>query len=340
MNDRVTPRTPRRFARRLVAQLAVVGLVAAAGVALLATGASADSPNPQSASGIADLNGDGSVTLTVSASWEWDTKNCPATDDNRVPGWAVDWKDNQSNVVVDPIYVGTASDNAVHFDAAFNGQDDTYCTSDGSTTNGAFHGTLSHTYSADFIKNNPNIAPCVVTYHLDKTKIGSTGAHSDVAGGATRNTDNSVEENDTTGPDGCLPVQISPDVKIVKTGPTTGTVGVAFSYTLTATNTGLVPAPNTTITDVLPTSLTFSAAQSPCTFNSGTRTVSCNVGTLNGGQSTAVTVTVIPNQAGTIANTATITPNDGTPEDNTSTWTIGNIQAAAEVVSVTPAFTG
>lgn len=344
MNESPTIRTRGGFLRRLTAQLAVLGLVAAGSIALFATAASADSPNPQSASGIADLNGDGSVTVTVSASWSW-TGKCPKSGDKKAPGWAVAWGDNSANVVVDPIFVGTSVDNAVHFDAAFDCSDETYCTDDGTTSSGAFHGTLSHTYSADFLATHPAVIPCVVTYHIDIPPVdGSHGDHSLIAGGSAaspndRNGDNSVEKNESTGPTGCLPAQISPDVKIVKTGPGTGTVGTSFSYTLTATNTGLVPAPDTTITDVLPASLTFVSATAPCAYNSGTRTVTCDVGTLNSGQSTAVTLTVTPTAAGTVSNTATITPNDGTPEDNTSTWTIGNILAAAAVV-VQPTFTG
>jgi uncharacterized repeat protein (TIGR01451 family) len=341
MNESRINRKKGSFLRRTTAQLAVVGLVAAGSIALFATTASADSPNPQSASGIADLNGDGSITVSVVASWTWDMGSCPASDDQKVPGWAVDWGDNSVNEVVDPIFVGTASDNAVHFNPAFDGQDPAQCTDNGSTIGGAFPAPLSHTYSADFVAANAADMPipCVVTYDVHKDKVGDTGGHSAIAGGDDRNDDNSVDNNKEDPESGCLPAEFAPDVKIVKTGPSTGTVGTAFSYTLTATNTGLVPATNTTITDVLPAGVTFGSATAPCAYNSGTRTVTCNVGTLNAGQSTAVTLTVTPTASGTLSNTATITPADGTPEDNTSTWVIGNIQAAAEVV-IQPAFTG
>ena len=128
-------------------------------------------------------------------------------------------------------------------------------------------------------------------------------------------------------------------MKIVKTGPSTGTVGVAFNYTLTATNTGLVEAPNTTITDVFPAGSTFNSATSPCTYTAGypDRVLQPRHAGSRGGTGRHINVT--PTTAGTISNTATITPNDATPGDNTSTWVIGNIQAAAEVV-VQPTFTG
>jgi len=307
-----------------------VGAVAAIVFAVFGATALADSPNPGDQTGTAVLNGDGSVTVTVTGSWVWDKNDCPTN--NTKPGWAVDWKDNSSNVVVDPIFVGTASDNLVHTDDVVS------CTDDGSSVHGTFAGTLSHTYTAAFIAENPDVVPCVVTYHVDTNKDPNTGAHSTVAGGATRNTDNSVEENDTTGPAGCAPVDIAPDVAIVKTGPDTATVGQQFSYTLTATNTGLTPADDVTIHDSLPASLTFVSAPG-CTF--AAPVVTCDVGTLNAGESASVTVTVIPTQAGTVANTATVTPDDDTPSDNTSTWTIGNVQAAAaEAVAVQPTFTG
>ena len=48
---------------------------------------------------------------------------------------------------------------------------------------------------------------------------------------------------------------------------------------------------------------------------------------------------ITPASTSVPTNTATVTPADITPGDNTSTWVIGNIQAAAEVV-IAPAFTG
>ncbi len=341
MNERPTTRARRAALRRFLAPIAVVGLAVAGSIALFATTAVADSPNPASAHGDAVLNGDGSVTVTVGASWVWGTKDCPATEGDKIPGWAVAWGDNQANIVVDPIYVGTASDNAVHFDAAFDGEDPAYCTENANDTiSGAFHGTLTHTYSAAFLAQNPGgVIPCVVTYDVHRNDIGGDGNHSDVAGGPDRNSDNSVEENEESPLAGCLAVELNPDVKIVKTGPSTGTVGTAFNYTLTVTNTGLIEAPNTTITDVLPAGLTFNSASAGCAYNAGTRTVTCDAGTLTVGQSKAFTVNVTPTVAGTVSNTATVTPNDETPADNTSTWTIGNIQAAA-AIAVQPTFTG
>lgn len=330
-----------RWGRRIVAQIAVVSAVAAGAFVFLGVTALADSPNPGTTqTGVTSPGPNpGDVTVTVTGSWTWDTKDCPNTGDKKAPGWAVDWKDNTSNVVVDPIFVGTATDNAVHFDAGFDGENPTFCTDNGNTISGTFQGTLSHTYTAAFLAAHPGPVPCVVTYHIDKTDPPADGKHSLIAGGADRNTDNSVEENDDdTGPTGCAPVTIAPDVKIVKTGPATGTVGVNFAYTLTASNTGLVDAPNVTITDNLPSSLTFVSAPG-CTFASPTLT--CALGTLTSGQSKAVTVTVTPTAAGTVSNTAVVTPNDNTPDDNTSTWVIGSIEAApATATVVQPSFTG
>jgi len=332
-------RAPRaRRSRLVIAQVAVLGLVAAAGFALFGASALADSPNPGATqTGTAVVNPDGSVTVTVSGSWTWNTASCPNTGDKKAPGWAVDWKDNDANVVVDPIFVGDASDNNVHFDANFDGENSTFCTDNGSTISGSFQGTLAHTYSADFIAENPDVVPCVVTYHIDLTDPPATGNHSHVAGGANRNKDNSVEENDTTGPEGCAPVTIAPDVKIVKSGPATGTVGVSFSYTLTATNTGLVSVDDVTIHDTLPASLTLVSAPG---CNIAGQVLTCDVGTLDSGESASVTVTVTPTAAGTVVNTATVTPDDNTPSDNTSTVSTGILEPAAQGVTVQPSFTG
>jgi uncharacterized repeat protein (TIGR01451 family) len=324
-------RAPRaRRSRLVIAQVAVVALVAAGAFALFGVTALADSPNPAATqTGTAVVNGDGSVTVTVTGSWVWDKNDCPTN--NTKPGWAVDWRDNDENVVLDPIFVGDANDNLVHTDDVVS------CTDDGSSVHGTFAGTLSHTYSADFIAENPDARPCVVTYHVDTNKNPNTGSHSTVAGGTDRNTDNSVEENDSTGPDSCAPVEIAPDVKIVKSGPANGTVGVNFSYTLTATNTGLVSVDDVTITDSLPAGLTFVSAPG-CNFAAPVLT--CDVGTLDSGESAAVTVTVTPTQAGTVVNTAVVTPDDDTPNDNTSTVSTAVIEPAAQAVAVQPTFTG
>jgi len=315
--------------RRLVAKIGVVGLIATGAVALTAVSASADSPNPSNVqTGTAVVNPDGTITVNVTASWVWSNKKC--TDITKaIPGFAVAWGDNTANQLGSyDIYVGDASDNAVHVG--------TSCTdnSGSAPSNGTFTSVLSHTYA----KGTTDIAPCVVTYHVDDKS--TTGKHSQIAGGPDRNTDNSVEENETTGPEGCAPVDIpqSPDVSISKTGPAQVSVGTNFDYSLTAANTGIVPADNVIISDPLPTNTSFVSATAPCTYDGPSRTVTCDEGTLAVSGSVTETITVkADGPAGSaIVNTATVTPEDSTPNDNTATWTIAGPDVLAANVVVTP----
>jgi uncharacterized repeat protein (TIGR01451 family) len=349
--------------RRTAAALTVIAAVTLGTLALTVATAGADAADVASAHAVSVVvNGDGSITVTLAGDWVWTTHDSDCNLDRFAVGWATDWNDANSpgnhlaTLGLDSIDVGVATadafnvaDNNVRyyadtprcgvFDAGDGFNSGTYGerTDQMSGTTG-FNGFLTHTYAPG--TDPTTIAPCVVTYDVHGDEAPDPGDKEVTAGGDDHNGDNSVEKNSQT-PAGnvCAPVTIAPDVKIVKTGPTTGTVGVAFNYTLTASNTGIVPADDTTITDVLPASLTFNSATAPCTFNAGTRTVTCDLGTLGVGASSAVTINVTPTQPGTVSNTAVVTPDDVTPGDNTSTWVIGNIEAAAEVV-IQPAFTG
>lgn len=336
--------------RRLVARIGVVGLIASGAVLATAVSASADSPNPSNVqSGTAVMNPDGTITVTVTTSWVWSNKKCSQVDQGTtggaLPGYAVAWGDNTANSIgtgAFQTYVGDAQDNAVHIPG-------TSCTDNGGSapSTGTFTSGVSHTYAA----GTTNIAPCVVTYHVNSST--ASGNHSQIAGGTNHNTDNSVEENESLASDSCAPVTIPPDVAISKTGPTSVTVGTNFDYSLTASNTGGVAADNVVISDVLPANVAFVSATDPCTFDSGTSTLTCDEGTLGVGDNVTETVTVKAlGPAGTaIVNTATVTPEDGTPNDNTSTWTVAGPDVLAESVvappvtpavpvAAAPAFTG
>ena len=81
-------------------------------------------------------------------------------------------------------------------------------------------------------------------------------------------------------------------------------LGDSVTYTLVATNYTAAAVNNVTITDAIPAGATF-VSQTGC---AGTGPVTCNIGTLAANaSSTAITITVIPNAAGTISNVATLT---------------------------------
>jgi uncharacterized repeat protein (TIGR01451 family) len=64
-------------------------------------------------------------------------------------------------------------------------------------------------------------------------------------------------------------------------------------YTLRVTNNGPATATNVVATDPLPTNLTYVSAitsKGTCSYNAGTRRVSCAIGTLTNGLVAAITV--------------------------------------------------
>jgi uncharacterized repeat protein (TIGR01451 family) len=122
-----------------------------------------------------------------------------------------------------------------------------------------------------------------------------------------------------TGPLGNL------DISVIKTdSPDPVTVGNNLTYTIVVSNNGPETGTGVTLTDTLPSSVTYVSAtstQGTCTRSGST--VTCNIGTLANGASTTVTIIVTPTAAGTITNTASVTCNetDTNSGNNTATAT-------------------
>jgi uncharacterized repeat protein (TIGR01451 family) len=326
-----------------------VAIVAAGAVFATAVTAGADAPAPITNTGSAVVNPDGSITVTVQGTWTW-PRNKDCNEDRYAAGWAVDWNDasNPGHFVATldghDYKVGTTTpdDNQVYFY-------DTppRCgTYDGTASNGNW-GPLTHTYPAG--TDISSITPCVVTYDIhgkdspDAKDLVAGEPFADADAAAPKenhNKDNSLQDPAQGHDAECGSIVIDPDVSVVKTGPDVVTVGTSYTYDIKATNTGIVPAENVTITDVVPSNVDFVSASAPCTYDTGTRTVTCNVGTLAPGGDASVTITVMPLTPGEdIVNTAVVTPDDETPGDNTSTWTIPGINvlpANVERPVVTP----
>src|SRR5262249_40090200 len=119
--------------------------------------------------------------------------------------------------------------------------------------------------------------------------------------------------------------QQSADLAITKTGPASVTAGQTFTYTLAVHNNGPNAGSGVTVTDQLPSGLTYVSASSGCVNGSGT--VTCTVASLaNGADATfMITVTLTgPTTANQIVNTATVSvtsPNDPTTGNNSSSFT-------------------
>lgn len=89
--------------------------------------------------------------------------------------------------------------------------------------------------------------------------------------------------------------------------------GTTIVYSILAKNHGGASVPDTKITDTLSSNLTFVDADSDCTYDSGTRTVTCTIGTLAAGaqaqRSIRARINVSSNTS--IANTAEVFSSNG-----------------------------
>ena len=110
------------------------------------------------------------------------------------------------------------------------------------------------------------------------------------------------------------------DLSVTKTdNPDPVTLGSNLTYTVTVTNSGLDEATEVTVTDTLPSSVTYMSAtpsQGSCLEGGGI--VTCNLGNLSNGSQASITIVVTPMLAGLITNTVEVTANepDPTPENN------------------------
>ncbi|HWB13519.1 MAG TPA: DUF4214 domain-containing protein [Pirellulales bacterium] len=129
----------------------------------------------------------------------------------------------------------------------------------------------------------------------------------------------------------------SADVSISKSGPSSGTVGQNLTYTITVTNgTGAASAAAVTMTDTLPSDVTFVSATdtSGGTISTSGSTVTDDIGALAAGASDTITIVVTPDSSTggtTITNSASVTTtttNTGTPTTASASTDIAPVTAA------------
>ena len=117
--------------------------------------------------------------------------------------------------------------------------------------------------------------------------------------------------------------------------------GSSLTYTATVTNAGPDAAAGVALTDNLPASATFVSASPSCTYSSGTHSVSCDLGTIAAGGSTAPTITVTPGSAGSLNNTVNVTAvgNDPNAANNSSSasTTVNAVAGADLNLTMSPA---
>ncbi len=120
----------------------------------------------------------------------------------------------------------------------------------------------------------------------------------------------------------------SADMSITKTGaPNPVTEGTPLTYTLVVTNNGPASATTVTVTDALPSVLTYlsstvtPSSQGSCSEAGGT--VTCLLGTMANAATATISILSIPGQPGVVPNTAAVTADQTDPNqaNNSSTWT-------------------
>jgi uncharacterized repeat protein (TIGR01451 family) len=127
-----------------------------------------------------------------------------------------------------------------------------------------------------------------------------------------------------------VPVSSLADMILTKTPSGTAvTAGTNIVYTLTATNLGPSNAAGVTISDPLPSNVTYVGSSNSGVYDAVTRTVTWPAFAVNVGTPVSRTVTVTAPLNGSVVNTASVTTNT-TPETNT-----GN-NSATSTLTVTP----
>jgi len=118
----------------------------------------------------------------------------------------------------------------------------------------------------------------------------------------------------------------SADMAIVKTAtPNPVTEGTPLLYTLAVTNNGPASATNVTVTDTLPSSVTYLAStstQGAC--SEAGATVTCLLGTMANAGTATISILTIPGTPGVITNTATVDADQNDPNqiNNTSSASV------------------
>lgn len=99
------------------------------------------------------------------------------------------------------------------------------------------------------------------------------------------------------------------DLSVAKTdSPDPVTETEELTYTVTVNNSGPSDATDVTLTDTLPSGVTFESATPPCGEAGGI--VTCNLGALANGANATVEIVVRPTAPGRIANTVAVTANE------------------------------
>ena len=108
-----------------------------------------------------------------------------------------------------------------------------------------------------------------------------------------------------------------PNIEIAKTGRAAMFVGNQAIYTLTASSTGDAPLTGVTITDTIPTGMSYVSSSPAGTLSDDEDTVTWDIGDLAADGSTSVTVTLRGDSVATVTNTASASADEGVSASDT-----------------------
>ncbi len=212
-----------------------------------------------------------------------------------------------------------------------------YSVNGGTAVEGLYLGTPNTTYRIELFADT---APDPSGYGQGRTFLGATDVTTDSSGRAdvfaTVPTGSLAGEylsdtatdprNDTSEFAPTLPILSAPtaDLSASEAGsPMTIPAGGDIAYILSAASAGPNRATNVTLSDVLPSGVTFVSAnptQGTATFANGT--VTANFGTLDNGQSAGLVLVVRPSQVQPITNTVTVRADQADPNPANDTATV------------------
>jgi uncharacterized repeat protein (TIGR01451 family) len=130
------------------------------------------------------------------------------------------------------------------------------------------------------------------------------------------------------------------DLSIVKIASPGAVVGSPLTYTLDVRNNGPDGATGVTVTDTMPTTVTFQSAQASQGICSGTATVSCALGSMASGGTATVTIGVTPTAAGAISNTASVGGTSSDPNSANNSSSVNTTVAEPPPPSSAPVVSG
>ncbi len=167
---------------------------------------------------------------------------------------------------------------------------------------------------------NTSYPPITITVSVAVTAPATVTNTAVVSGGGETNT-----ANDTATDVANVLPPTDADMTITKTASVSTVMqgSPPFTYTLAVTNNGPALATNVTVTDTLPTQVSYvSAAATQGTCSQAGGTVTCHLGTMLSGATATVTITVSAVTRGQVTNTATVSATQPDPVTNNNSSSV------------------